>query len=138
MAKHPVVVYGASGYTGMLTMDWLIDQDIPFTAVARNAKRTEEMMRQRVVRLESARYEIVECAHDVASLTQAFRGAGYGLFWTAGVIEAQRLAPRGMNATAQSLFGTALSSAPTLAARAAMEASRRRARRIMRVPIQKR
>lgn len=75
MAKHPVVVYGASGYTGMLTMDWLIDQDIPFTAVARNAKRTEEMMRQRVVRLESARYEIVECAHDVASLAQAFRGA---------------------------------------------------------------
>ncbi|MCC6868097.1 MAG: saccharopine dehydrogenase NADP-binding domain-containing protein [Burkholderiales bacterium] len=75
MAKHPVVVYGASGYTGMLTMDWLIDQDIPFTAVARNAQRTEEMMRQRVVRLESARYEIVECAHDVAALTAAFRGA---------------------------------------------------------------
>ena len=40
MAKHPVVVYGASGYTGMLIMDWLIDQNIPFTAVARNAKRT--------------------------------------------------------------------------------------------------
>ena len=60
MAKHPVVVYGASGYTGMLTMDWLIDQNIPFTAVARNAKRTQEMMAQRVVRLESATYEIVE------------------------------------------------------------------------------
>ena len=28
MAKHSVVVYGASGYTGMLTMDWLIDQNI--------------------------------------------------------------------------------------------------------------
>ncbi len=42
MAKYPVVVYGASGYTGMLTMDWLIDQNIPFTAVARNAKRTQE------------------------------------------------------------------------------------------------
>ncbi|MBX7213824.1 MAG: MFS transporter [Thermoflexales bacterium] len=51
----------------------------------------------------------------LGAATQAFRGAGYGLFWTAGVIEAQRLAPRGMNATAQSLFGTALSSAPTLA-----------------------
>ena len=51
MAKHPVVVYGASGYTGMLIMDWLIDQNIPFTAVARNAKRTQEMMAQRVVRL---------------------------------------------------------------------------------------
>jgi short subunit dehydrogenase-like uncharacterized protein len=75
MAKHPVVVYGASGYTGMLIMDWLIDQDIPFTAVARNAKRAQEMMAQRVVRLESAKYEIIEAAHTVESLASAFRGA---------------------------------------------------------------
>ena len=75
MAKHPVVVYGASGYTGMLTMDWLIDQNIPFTAVARNAKRTQEMMARRVVRLESATYEIIEAEHNVESLTKAFKGA---------------------------------------------------------------
>ncbi len=75
MAKHPVVVYGASGYTGMLTMDWLIDQDIPFTAVARNAGRTLEMMKERVVRLESARYEIIECEHDVDKLAAVFKGA---------------------------------------------------------------
>ena len=75
MAKYPVVVYGASGYTGMLTMDWLIDQNIPFTCVARNAKRTEEMMAQRVVRLESATYEIIECEHNVESLIKAFKGA---------------------------------------------------------------
>jgi short subunit dehydrogenase-like uncharacterized protein len=75
VAKHPVVVYGASGYTGMLTMDWLIDQNIPFTAVARNAKRTREIMAQRVVRLESAIYEIIEAEHTVEALTQAFKGA---------------------------------------------------------------
>jgi short subunit dehydrogenase-like uncharacterized protein len=75
MAKHPVVIYGASGYTGMLIMDWLIDQDIPFTAVARNAGRTKELMAQRVVRLESARYEIVEAEHDVDALARVFRGA---------------------------------------------------------------
>ncbi|WP_431825208.1 saccharopine dehydrogenase family protein [Burkholderia sp. F1] len=75
MAKHPVVVYGASGYTGMLVMDWLIDQNIPFTAVARNAGRTKEMMAQRVVRLESANYEIIEVEHNVDSLVKAFRGA---------------------------------------------------------------
>jgi short subunit dehydrogenase-like uncharacterized protein len=75
MAKHSVVVYGASGYTGMLTMDWLIDQNIPFTAVARNAQRTHEMMSQRVVRLESANYEIIEAEHTVESLTRAFKGA---------------------------------------------------------------
>jgi len=75
MAKHPVVVYGASGYTGMLIMDWLIDQQIPFTAVARNAKRVQEMMAQRVVRLESATYEIIESEHNVDALTKAFKGA---------------------------------------------------------------
>ncbi len=75
MAKHPVVVYGASGYTGMLIMDWLIDQNIPFTAVARNAGRVKEMMAQRVVRLESANYEVVEAEHNVDSLAKAFSGA---------------------------------------------------------------
>jgi len=75
MAKYPVVVYGASGYTGMLIMDWLIDQQIPFTAVARNAGRAQEMMAQRVVRLESATYEIVECEHDVDALARVFAGA---------------------------------------------------------------
>jgi short subunit dehydrogenase-like uncharacterized protein len=59
----------------MLIMDWLIDQNIPFTAVARNAGRTKEMMAQRVVRLESAEYEIIEAEHNVESLTNAFRGA---------------------------------------------------------------
>lgn len=75
MVQHPVVVYGASGYTGMLIMDWLIDQRIPFTAVGRSAARIKEMMAQRVVRLESAVYDIIECAHDVESLTKAFAGA---------------------------------------------------------------
>jgi short subunit dehydrogenase-like uncharacterized protein len=75
MAKYPVVVYGASGYTGMLIMDWLIDQRIPFTAVARSARRAQEMIAQRVVRLESATYEIVEAEHTVDALVKVFKGA---------------------------------------------------------------
>ena len=75
MAKYPVVIYGASGNTGMLTMDWLIDQNIPFTAVGRNAKRIHEMLTERVVRLESAVYEVIETDHTVEALTQAFTGA---------------------------------------------------------------
>jgi short subunit dehydrogenase-like uncharacterized protein len=75
MAKYPVVVYGASGYTGMLTMDALIDQNIPFTAVSRDAKRTQEMMNQRVMNLESATYEIIECEHNVDDLAAVFKGA---------------------------------------------------------------
>lgn len=59
----------------MLIMDWLIDQHIPFTAVARNAARAQEMMAQRVVGLESATYEIIECAHEVDALVSVFKGA---------------------------------------------------------------
>jgi len=75
MANYPVVVYGASGYTGMLVIDWLIDQNIPFKAVGRNAARVKEMMEERVVRLESATYEIVEVGHDVDALIKVFKGA---------------------------------------------------------------
>jgi short subunit dehydrogenase-like uncharacterized protein len=75
MSKYPVVVHGASGYTGMLIIDWLIDQRIPFTAIGRSAERVETNMRERVVRLESAEYEIVECEHEVEALTKAFAGA---------------------------------------------------------------
>ena len=75
MASHPVVIYGASGYTGMLIMDWLIDQRIPFTAVARDAKRVQDMMEKRVVRLEAATYEIIEADHNVDALAKAFKGA---------------------------------------------------------------
>jgi len=74
MAKHPVIVHGASGYTGMLIIDWLIDQRIPFTATGRSAERIEKNMAERVVRLESAEYEIVECDHDVDSLAKAWAG----------------------------------------------------------------
>src|SRR3546814_11750953 len=66
-----VVIYGASGYTGMLVMDWLIDQRIPFTAIARDAKRVQEMMEKRVVRLEAATYEVIEAEHSVEALTKA-------------------------------------------------------------------
>ncbi|MEU7905663.1 DUF5938 domain-containing protein [Actinoplanes sp. NPDC049118] len=75
MSRYPVVVYGASGYTGMLIIDWLIDQGIPFTAMGRDADRIKRNMSERVVRLESAEYEIVECEHDVNALAAAFSGA---------------------------------------------------------------
>jgi PPP family 3-phenylpropionic acid transporter len=43
-----------------------------------------------------------------ALATQALHGLCFGALWTAGVVEAQRLAPRGLEATAQSLFGMAV------------------------------
>lgn len=43
-----------------------------------------------------------------ALATQLLHGLCFGALWTAGVVEAQRLAPPGLEATAQSLFGMAV------------------------------
>lgn len=44
-----------------------------------------------------------------ALAAQLLHGPCFGLLWTAGVVEAHRLAPPGLEATAQSLFGMAVS-----------------------------
>ena len=44
MSKKPVVVYGASGYTGRLVAEYLRQYQIPFIAAGRNAARIEEAM----------------------------------------------------------------------------------------------
>jgi PPP family 3-phenylpropionic acid transporter len=51
---------------------------------------------------------IVAPAVGWALATQALHGLCFGALWTAGVVEAQRLAPPGLEATAQSLFGMAV------------------------------
>jgi len=42
MSKKPVVVYGASGYTGRLVAEALRNYQIPFIAAGRNKARLEE------------------------------------------------------------------------------------------------
>lgn len=73
--KKPVVVYGASGYTGMLIIEQLIDLGIPFIAAGRDAAKIRANMAERVAGLENADYEIVQVSHDVAALTKVFAGA---------------------------------------------------------------
>ena len=43
-SKKPVVVYGASGYTGMLIIEQLIALGIPFIAAGRNAEKIKNNM----------------------------------------------------------------------------------------------
>lgn len=69
----PVVIYGASGYTGRMIAEHLRDLGTPFVAAGRNRKRIEEALRL-VPGIENARYEIVEVAHEVEALTQLFAG----------------------------------------------------------------
>ena len=45
MSTKPVVVYGASGYTGRLVCEVLRNYQIPFIAAERDAKRVEEAIR---------------------------------------------------------------------------------------------
>jgi NAD(P)-dependent dehydrogenase (short-subunit alcohol dehydrogenase family) len=71
----PVVVYGASGYTGRLICEYLREHGVPFVAAGRDAIKLKTSMESSVAGIETADYEVVEVAHDVESLTDLFRGA---------------------------------------------------------------
>lgn len=71
----PVVVYGASGYTGRLICEYLREFGVPFVAAGRDSGKLKASMEANVPGIETADYEIVEVTHDVAALTELFRGA---------------------------------------------------------------
>ena len=71
----PVVVYGASGYTGRLVCEYLREYGVPFIAAGRSADRIRSSMETNVSGIETADYEVAEVTHDVGSLTDLFSGA---------------------------------------------------------------
>ena len=74
MNKKPVIVYGASGYTGRLVAEYLRNYGIPFVAAGRSRARLEAAMRA-VPGIETAQYDVVEAPTTVPGLTDLFRGA---------------------------------------------------------------
>jgi hypothetical protein len=72
--KKPVVVYGASGYTGRLVCEYLRELHIPFIAAGRDGARVKAVM-ERLPGIETADYEVAEVDHNVDALTGLFRGA---------------------------------------------------------------
>ena len=70
----PVIVYGASGYTGRLVVEYLREYNLPFIAAGRNAARLQEAL-QHVPGIETADYEVVEVEHTTEALTELFTGA---------------------------------------------------------------
>ena len=72
--KRPVVVYGASGYTGRLVCEYLRELSVPFIACGRDGKRVQEVI-DKLPGVDTADYEVVEVEHDVAALTEVFKGA---------------------------------------------------------------
>jgi hypothetical protein len=72
--SKPVVVYGASGYTGRLICEYLRELHVPFTAIGRDAERTKDVVAH-VPGVDTIDHEVVESTHDVATLTSLFEGA---------------------------------------------------------------
>ncbi len=70
----PVVVYGASGYTGRLICEYLREYNIPFLAAGRELKRVQEAVAA-VPGIDTVDHEIAEVEHSAAALAEAFRGA---------------------------------------------------------------
>lgn len=75
MSDKPVIVYGASGYTGRLICEYLREYGVPFVAAGRSEEKLTSSMESHVPGIETADYETVTVDHDVAALTELFRGA---------------------------------------------------------------
>ncbi|MEH6579379.1 MAG: DUF5938 domain-containing protein [Amphritea sp.] len=74
MSKNPVILYGASGYTGRLIAEYLREYQLPFIAAGRDAARCKEAMQQ-VPGIETAEYEVVQVEHTLDALVELFSGA---------------------------------------------------------------
>ena len=74
-SKKPVIVYGASGYTGRLVCEYLREYGIPFIAAGRRAEKLNAAMKSHVAGIETASYEVVEVEHSVEALSKLFKGA---------------------------------------------------------------
>ena len=72
--KRPVVVYGASGYTGRLVCEYLRELNVPFIAAGRDKARVQAVV-DKIPGIETADYEVVGVEHSVEALTKLFRGA---------------------------------------------------------------
>ncbi len=73
--SKPVVVYGASGYTGRLICEYLREYHVPFVAAGRSGGRVKSAMEGNVAGIETADYEVAEAEHTVDALTELFTGA---------------------------------------------------------------
>lgn len=70
----PVIIYGASGYTGRLVAEYLREFNLPFVAAGRNAKKITEAI-ETVPGIDTISYDVVEVEHTVEALTELFTGA---------------------------------------------------------------
>ena len=76
MSSKPVVVYGASGYTGRLVCEYLREYGVPFVAAGSQRGHASRTRWARTVPgIETADYDVTDVEHDVEALTELFTGA---------------------------------------------------------------
>ncbi len=73
-SKRPVVLYGASGFSGRLVAEYLREYNVPFIAAGRNKTKIQDVMNH-VPGIETADYERAEVANTVDELASLFTGA---------------------------------------------------------------
>lgn len=74
MSDKKVVVYGATGYTGKLIIEYLREYNIGFIAAGRDEERLQETL-DKIPGIETANYEIAQVEHTVEALTELFQDA---------------------------------------------------------------
>jgi short subunit dehydrogenase-like uncharacterized protein len=72
--QRPVIVYGASGFSGRLVAEFLREYNVPFVAAGRNASKIQEVIGH-VPGIETANYEVAEVDASIEALTKLFTGA---------------------------------------------------------------
>lgn len=70
----PVVVYGASGYTGRLICEYLREYNVPFVAAGRDKNKIQAVV-DRIPGIDDVLHDVVEVDHTVDALTDLFAGA---------------------------------------------------------------
>ncbi len=73
-SSKPVVVYGASGYTGRLICEYLREFHVPFIAAGRDKARVREAL-DLVPGINTVEHEVVEVEHEVGALSDLFAQA---------------------------------------------------------------
>jgi len=73
-STKPVVVYGASGYTGRLVCEYLREFCVPFIAAGRDKARIQEAL-DSIPGINTVDHEVVEVDHEVGPLSDLFAQA---------------------------------------------------------------
>jgi Family of unknown function (DUF5938)/Saccharopine dehydrogenase NADP binding domain len=74
MSDKPVIVYGASGYTGRLICEYLREYNLPFVAAGRDKDKVQSIV-EKIPGVDDVLHDVVEVEHTVEALTDLFAGA---------------------------------------------------------------